>query len=252
MKNVFEYKSISAEIKDIDEQKGIVTGYFSAFGNVDSDNDMIMPGAFTKTLNENQKRIKHLWQHDVRYPLSKPMVLKEDSYGLYFESEISKTSYGKDVLQLYKDGVVDEHSIGFRTERKNKKDKHNELIELKLWEGSTVTFGANANTPFTGMKAMTVDDVVEKMDRTWKAFRNGKYENEEIFEQLDIYFKQLQQVFIDLTSKSTHVAEEAPAPDVKGNDELLLTITQFTKNLNITDDGSKRFAGGTRLPEVRA
>lgn len=229
MKNVFEYKSIAAEVKDIDEQKGIVTGYFSAFGNIDSDNDMIMPGAFTKTLNENKKRIKHLWQHDVRYPLSKPTLLKEDAYGLYFESEISKTSYGKDVLQLYKDGVVDEHSIGFRTERKNKKDNYTELTELKLWEGSTVTFGANTNTPFTGMKAMTVEDVVEKMDRTWKAFRNGKYENEEIFEQLDIYFKQLQQVFIDLSQKSTHVADEAPAPD-----DWLETLKQFNQTLITT------------------
>lgn len=228
MKNVFEYKSISAQIKDVDEAKGIVTGYFSAFGNIDSDNDMIMPGAFTKTLKENQKRIKHLWQHDVRYPLSKPSVLKEDGFGLYFESEISKTSYGKDVLQLYKDGVVDEHSIGFRTERKNKKDNYNELVELQLWEGSTVTFGANPNTPFTGMKSMTIDEIVVKMDNVWKAFRNGKYENEEIFEQLDIYFKQLQQLFIDLSQKSTHAADEAPAPEEKEEVDVL----SFIKNFN--------------------
>lgn len=225
MKNVFEYKSIAAEIKDVDEVKGIVTGYFSAFGNVDSDNDMIMPGAYTKTLVENQKRIKHLWQHDVRYPLSKPTLLKEDSFGLYFESQISKTTYGKDVLQLYKDGVVDEHSVGFRTERKNAKKDYNELIELKLYEGSTVTFGANANTPFTGMKALTVEDVVTKMGKVYKSLRNGTYENEEIFEQLDIYHKQLQQLFIDL-AKSTHAADEAPAPDSKGN-ELLTTINKF-------------------------
>jgi uncharacterized protein len=230
MKNVFEYKSISAQIKDVDEAKGIVTGYFSAFGNIDSDNDMIMPGAFTKTLSENSRRIKHLWQHDVRYPLSKPSVLKEDSFGLYFESEISKTSYGKDVLQLYKDGVVDEHSIGFRTVRRTKKDSYSEINETLLYEGSTVTFGANPNTPFTGMKSLTIDEIVLKMDNVWKAFRNGKYENEEIFEQLDIYFKQLQQLFIDL-SKSTQAAVEAPAPE-KGNEMLFVdTIKQFTQTL---------------------
>jgi HK97 family phage prohead protease len=238
MKNVFEYKSIAAEIKDVDEAKGIVTGYFSAFGNIDSDNDMIMPGAFTKTLKENSKRIKHLWQHDVRYPLSKPSVLKEDSFGLYFESEISKTSYGKDVLQLYKDGVVDEHSIGFRVDRKNKKDNYTELVEIKLWEGSTVTFGANSNTPFTGMKGMGVEDVLKKMDNVWKAFRNGKYENEEIFEQLDIYFKQLQQTFIDLTT-STHAAEEAPAPEQK-DDELLSALKQYANNLKNGTSGTER------------
>jgi HK97 family phage prohead protease len=238
MKNVFEYKSIAAQIKDIDEVKGVVTGYFSAFGNVDSDGDMIVPGAFTKTLKENQRRIKHLWQHDVRYPLSKPSVIKEDSYGLYFESEISKTSYGKDVLQLYKDGVVDEHSIGFRTVRQNKKDGYNEISETVLYEGSTVTFGANPNTPFMGMKSMTTEEVVKKMDNVWKAFRNGNYENEEIFEQLDIYFKQLQQIFIDLTH-STHAADEAPAPEHK-DAELLSALKQYAYNLKSSNSGTKR------------
>lgn len=231
MKDVFQYKTIAAEVKDIDEAKGTVTGYFAAFGNVDSDGDMIMPGAFTKTITENKRRIKHLWQHDVRYPLSKPEVLKEDSHGLYFESAISQTSYGRDVLRLYKDGVVDEHSIGFRTERKTKRDTYVELIELKLWEGSTVTFGANENTPFLGMKGMKMEDVFQKMDNVWKAFRNGKYEHEEIFEQLEIYHKQLQQFIIDL-SKDTHVVEETPAPSAKADKTVddLTTIHHIFKS----------------------
>ena len=76
MKEIYQYKSIAAEVKDIDEAKGIITGYFSVFGNIDSDGDMIMPGAYTKTLKENNRRIKHLWQHNPVYPLSKPEVLK--------------------------------------------------------------------------------------------------------------------------------------------------------------------------------
>lgn len=225
MKDIYQYKTIAAEVKDIDEAKGIVTGYFSVFGNIDSDNDMIMPGAYTKTLNENSRRIKHLWQHDVRYPLSKPEVLREDGKGLYFESTISKTSYGRDVLQLYKDGVVDEHSVGFRTERKNKKDNYTELIELKLWEGSTVTWGANENALFSGLKSMTAEDAVKKMDNVLKAFKNGKYENEEVFESLELYFKQLQQFIIDL-SKSTHVATTvAPAPEAKADEKLIDDLT---------------------------
>lgn len=48
MKNILEYKGVNAgpeSIKDIDEKTGTVTGYFSIFGNIDSDEDMIMPGA---------------------------------------------------------------------------------------------------------------------------------------------------------------------------------------------------------------
>lgn len=228
MKDIFLYKSISeSHIKDVDTEKGIVTGYFSAFGNVDSDNDMIMPGAYKKTLSENGNRIKHLWQHDVRYPLSKPSVIKEDSYGLYFESEISKTSYGKDVLQLYKDGVIDEHSVGFKTEKKQQKNGYTEITEIRLWEGSTVTFGANPNTPFTGMKGASIEDVITKMDNVWKAFRNGKFENEEIFENLEIYFKQLQQLFIELT-KTTQPVAQTVEPEVT---DVLEQLKQFKNEL---------------------
>jgi HK97 family phage prohead protease len=231
MKDIFSYKSIAADattIKDVDTEKGIVTGYFSAFGSIDSDNDMIMPGAYKKTLQENANRVKHLWQHDVRYPLSKPTTLKEDSYGLYFESEISKTSYGKDVLQLYKDGVIDEHSVGFKTINKSQKSNYTEITEIRLWEGSTVTFGANPNTPFTGMKGASAEDVMKKMDSVLKTFRNGRFENEEIFDALEVYFKQLQQLFIELTTKSTQPVEETVEPE---QIDVALAIKQFTQSL---------------------
>lgn len=209
--SVQQHKSL---IQDIDETKGIVTGYFSVFGNVDSDGDMIMPGAFTKTLSDNIGRIRHLNQHNPLQPLSRPSVLKEDQNGLYFESQISKTSYGRDVIRLYADGVVDEHSIGFNTVREQKAASYNELLEVRLWEGSTVTWGANEMAKATGIKSMTKEQVIDKMDHVLKALRNGKYENEEIFDILDLYFKQLQQHILDMTTDgSTHAAALKPAPE---------------------------------------
>lgn len=205
----YEVKSIKAEVKDVDTVKGVITGYFSVFDNIDSDNDVIVKGAFERTLNNNGSRIKHLWQHDVRYPLAKPTTIKEDNYGLYFESPISKTSYGKDVLQLYKDGVVDEHSIGFRTVKNVQKDNYNEITEIKLWEGSTVTFGANELAKVTSVKGMTAEDVVSKMDAVYKSLKNGSFENEEIFEHLDIYFNQLKQYLSEITQS----AQNAPDPN---------------------------------------
>ena len=91
------YKSVFGEVKDVDAKQGIVTGYFSVFGNKDSDGDVIVPGAFKKTLMENGpesegKRIKHLLQHDVDRPLSKPNVLKETSYGHYRDWETDRKS----------------------------------------------------------------------------------------------------------------------------------------------------------------
>lgn len=86
MKNILEYKGINAgpdSIKDIDEKNGVVTGYFSIFGNKDSDSDVITKGAYKKTLSENYNRVKHLYQHDSFRPLAgvknNKLVVKEDS-----------------------------------------------------------------------------------------------------------------------------------------------------------------------------
>lgn len=213
-----EYKSIGVDqmsLKDIDEKQGIITGHFSRFGNIDSDKDMIMPGAFTKTLKENERRIKHLYQHDPLRPLSgiknSRLIIKEDKEGLYFESTISKTSWGKDTIQLYVDGVVDEHSIGFNTVKKEPRKDYRELTELKLWEGSTVTWGANEEALANTVKSVTKEVAIKKMNNVLKALRNGTYENEEIFDLLEIYFKQLENIILDI--KATEPEADSTLPD---------------------------------------
>ena len=52
MKGLLEYKNYKAEIKDMDSERMTVTGYFASFGNIDYDDDIIMPGAATKTIAE--------------------------------------------------------------------------------------------------------------------------------------------------------------------------------------------------------
>lgn len=220
--------SVQGVIKDVDAKTGTVTGYFSIFGNVDSDGDMIMPGAFKRTLNNNYKRVKHLNQHRSYEPLSgtkdERLIVKEDAKGLYFESKISQTSYGKDVILLYQDGVLEEHSIGYEVmksrdhdtmtfERWGQKRPVKELHELKLWEGSTVTWGANHLAQTEAVKSLTKEQAFEKMNGLMKALRNGKYENEEIFDMLELHFEQLKQHIIDLSASSTQPAAATTAPD---------------------------------------
>jgi HK97 family phage prohead protease len=238
--------SISGVIKDVDTKTGTVTGYFSIFGNVDSDGDMIMPGAFKRTLQNNYARHKHLNQHRSGEVLSGTkkgnLVLKEDNKGLYFESKISQTTLGKDVILLYEDGALDEHSIGYEVLKSRdsdnltrdafawsemtgnpttKKVPVKELIELKLWEGSTVTWGANERATTESIKSLTKEQAFDKMQTVLKALRNGKYEHEEIFEMLELTFKQLEQHIVDLSASSTQPAViTAPDPQkgVKSDD----------------------------------
>jgi len=214
-------------IKDIDTAEGRIQGYFAIFGNKDSDGDVIVHGAFKKTLEQNYNRVKHLAQHNALTPLSGTrsgnLTVKEDNYGLFFDSKITKTSWGKDTLMLYMDGVIDEHSIGYEVIDQQKASSYNELRVLKLWEGSSVTWGANEQALATGMKSMTKEQQIAKMDTLTKALRNGRYEQEEIFDILEIHLKQLQTNILNLSQKSTFAAEEAPEPLEDDEDLLLLS-----------------------------
>jgi len=233
MKNILEYKGVNAgpdSIKDIDEKGGVIVGYFSIFGNKDSDNDVITKGAYKKTLSENYNRVKHLYQHDPFKPLSGVkngmLEVSEDSKGLAFKSTISQTSWGRDAIKLYADGVVDEHSVGFQTVKSVDRNDYREITEIKLWEGSTVTWGANSLA--LSKSEFSVDDLTKKMDSVIKAIRNGKYENEDIFDNLEYYFKQLQQLFINLTNESKSATQPAstvePVEAIKSIDNFIQSL----------------------------
>lgn len=233
------YKDISdGAVKDVDTVTGRITGYFSIFGNKDSDGDIIAPGAYKKTLRENgpksaKPRILHLLMHDSNKPLAKPDVLKEDSVGLYFESTISHTTYGKDTIQLYQDKVLTEHSIGYQVvKREVDEDKNTQtLLELKLWEGSTVSWGANMDALVSTVKGMnkTGDDILDmlyrKMDAMGVALK-GTY-TDDTLRQLEIQLKQIQQLIISLMRKAE------PETSTRTLDEPKINADWIIKKLNI-------------------
>lgn len=217
---MLQFKSIPAEIKDVDEKSRVVKGYFSVFGNVDSDNDVIERGAFKRTIEnrgpKGSNRIMHLWQHNPTMPLGKPKELYEDEKGLHFLTEISETSYGMDAIKLYRDGVVNEHSIGFEIansvpETRNGEDV-NVLKELILWEGSTVTWGAN-EMAHGGMKGMTPDYMKERYTTLKQAMRGGDY-TDETFRLIEKQLNWLATMYIEdaptapVDSKDTNSAPE--------------------------------------------
>jgi HK97 family phage prohead protease len=121
---IYTYKSLGMEVKDVDTKQGIVSGYFSAFGMVDSDGDIIMPGAFKRSINDwgpdGKGRIKHLLNHDPSQPLGKIKELSEDSYGLKYTSAVGTHNLGRDFVKMVESGLINEHSIGFRTLREQK------------------------------------------------------------------------------------------------------------------------------------
>lgn len=219
---IYEYKRFTQEVKDVDAKKGIVTGYFSAFNVIDTDGDIIRPGAFSKSLNEwfPKGRIKHLLNHDPRQPLGKIIDLKEDSYGLYYESQIGKHALGQDFIKMVESDLVKEHSIGFSVVNQKNGNDANELLDIKLYEGSSLTaWGANEFTPLLGMKSIDMSHRIDRIKKLEKFVKNTDATDETI-ELLLLEIKQLNQLVEDMSSAMAAV----PAPEQpKDKDDKLKT-----------------------------
>ena len=208
---LYKTKNFISQISDVDVKSGIVTGYFAGFGNVDSDGDVIVKGALKKTIQERgangKNAILHLLQHDTSKVLGKPTLLQEKVKGLYFETPIVPTTFGIDTLKLYEAGVYNEHSIGYQVINYKKILKDNgevdyyKLLELKLYEGSTVAFGANSETPFLGLKGLTKEDTIKnvnmRMDKLVKGLKIGDL-TDDTYINLEIQLKQIQQLYNEL------------------------------------------------------
>lgn len=208
-------KSCPLSVKDIDGKQGIVQFYASAFGGEkDSDGDIILKGSFTKTLNDQKGRIKHLLNHDVNSVPGVIIELKEDSKGLLVTSQLAKGSDGefstlaKDTLINYEAGVITEHSIGYKaTQEDYDKEKETNFIkEIKLWETSSLTgWGANKNTPFVGMKSQKdlEDEIraIEKVLHSSSISDEGASKLLKHIERINTYLKSLKEP-VDATQKS--------------------------------------------------
>ena len=229
MKGLLEYKNFTAEIKDIDAKSMTVTGYWSKFGNVDYDDDIIASGAATKTIAERgpmgSNEIFFLNQHNWSQPHGKPMVLEAQEKGIYFESKIAPTSYGKDALVLYAEGIVVQHSIGFSTVKADYDQKTGvrTIKEIKLYEGSNVTLGANPETPFTGFKSLTMAEINDQISKMIKLLKDGSL-TDEGFGRLEIALKQFQLEAFNLGKNSLSDAEPTLVTQVKDEPNILREI----------------------------
>ena len=221
---IYNYKSFDLQVKDVDSKSGIVTGYFSAFGMMDSDGDIIMPGAFKRSIQdwgpEGKGRIKHLLNHNPSQPLGKPLVVKEDGYGLYYESKIGTHQLGKDFIKMVESGLISEHSIGFKTLREQKGSEANEIYDVMLFEGSSLTaWGANENTPLIGMKGMKNIEKIQDQIKSFEKFIRDSDVTDETIDLCLIKVKQLAQTIEQMTS-STKAVDEAPLQQKEESKEL--------------------------------
>jgi HK97 family phage prohead protease len=161
-----EVKAVALEVKA--DKEGRVEGYASKFNEVDRGGDIVLPGAFAKTLITG-RRIKMLWQHDPNEPLGTWDDVAEDQSGLYVRGQVlTSLAKGAEVLSMIKAGVIDGLSIGYRTVRAIKGDTGARMLqELDLWEVSMVTFPMLESTRIDAVKAVELSerDLERKLTR---------------------------------------------------------------------------------------
>ena len=226
MENNIIYKSSPiGELQDIDDKTGIVKGYGSIFGNIDSDGDIITKGAYTKTISENGNRVKYLYQHQMDKLLGKMVNLYEDEKGLMFEAEIPKTQLGKDVLELMKAGVITENSVGILPMQKEgcpdgMENCYRKLTEVKLYEISAVTLAANDEAMILDVKGnFDKEKVLGRYDNLVKLIRKGSI-SDNLGYAIEAELIKLKSIFNDKATLPTDMEVTEPTTIKADNSEI--------------------------------
>jgi HK97 family phage prohead protease len=159
-----DFKAVPFRVEDLkaDGDKWTLTGLASTFGNLDHTNDVVMRGAFDKTLASGRTR-RFLWQHDVREPLGVEQSMRVTDEGLLGTWKISKTARGIDARELIMDGALDSLSIGYVPNEFEYDDAGvRKLLEIDLLEVSLVTIPANDMAVVTGLKSNQPLDMIAR------------------------------------------------------------------------------------------
>jgi HK97 family phage prohead protease len=155
-----ERKQFKFEVKSIDEEKGTFEGYASVFRqSQDKVGDIVMPGAFKKTINDHNGEIPLFWMHDIMSPVGLAKV-EEDSHGLKVHGAFTRGVQKAEESYLFmKQGVIKSMSIGYDVVKKEIKNGVRYLQELKVPDISLVvgSFAADDQALVTAVKATEKD-----------------------------------------------------------------------------------------------
>jgi hypothetical protein len=211
---------MNGDVEDIDRKSRKVKVVWANTGNVDLDSDIIIPAAFTKTINERGPQGKNLiWslvdhKTSMKYALGKPKELYVDGAPLIAVTEVIETEMGEDMLKLYEAGLINQHSIGFSTIKSEMDNSTGirTITELMLYEGSAVLWAANPETPtisiYKGMEPEIVKETLNgRLEKLIKAFKHGTF-TDETFSLLEIEIKQIQTAINEITTQPAAKAVE--------------------------------------------
>ena len=150
----FEFKLAGA-----DAPVGTIEGYGSMFGLMDRGGDIVMPGAFKKTLSAWRK-LKQLpsmlWSHNTDMPIGTWDEMVEDDKGLKIKGQlVMGVPQAQVAHELLKAKAVRGLSIGYRTKHADmdRTTGARKLNEVELFEISLVAIPMLPEAQVTGVKS---------------------------------------------------------------------------------------------------
>lgn len=171
------FKTVQFHVKGYDESAGTVEGYASTWDR-DEDGDVIVKGAFKKTIQERVPtgQVKLLDSHrwDSQHVLGTVVEAREEERGLWIKAVFASTPDAQAVRQKILEGHLNRFSIGFEILRDEiRRDPDGKvtryIYEVKLYEVSVVPFPANENAVIVAAKAVVPfqDLPLADRDRAW-------------------------------------------------------------------------------------
>ena len=156
-----DHLGATLELKAVDIQQRIISGYAAVCSNLDRVGDIIDPAAFTKCLSEKAPGdIAVFIGHKTdTLPVGIPVKLQADGKGLYSETLIKPGPIGDDLLQtaafLQRHGRSLGMSIGYRT-RGSKMERVNGKLVRRLMDVDVAEYSFAASQSIANPEALVV------------------------------------------------------------------------------------------------
>jgi len=140
-----------------------VSGYLAVFGNVDYWDDIIEPGAFTKSLMawaSSGYNLPALFSHDHMEPVGVFSEMREDAYGLFVKVRLPKADrfVAERMIPQIKCGSITGMSIGYYADDVSYRGQIRLIKSCTLFEGSLCVMPANSQSRITGVKSAVMQE----------------------------------------------------------------------------------------------
>lgn len=213
-----KYLTTNLEIKALNKRE--FEGYGSVFGNKDWGNDVVMPGAFTRTLAEHKNDGSlpmMFWMHDPSRVPGKWTEMREDDHGLYVKGVLADTPLGNEIHTLFQMKAVSGLSIGYIPQDTDYNSDGVRLIkQADLLETSVVSIPMNPRAQIAHAKSrlsergeyVPTDDEMARLKReTEHFFRQKGFSKTLAKAYVSNLFKEASEM-LDETVEMTHEAGE--------------------------------------------